>query len=212
MQLNLPMGNVVPFKPRTKSVIARIADMTAEPAGPNGCRVFTGSYKQSNGRPQIKVKSPITGKPTSKDAARCVLEADIGRVLQPHELSLHMVGCLPGCCTHGHLRVGTHKENAADRKADGRKVVRLKPRQALAIVRGAEKLSKAGKSRNDVLATLSKRYGVTTQTINNILRGRRHAKTTGIEHVILAPGCPAKGKAKVLKFPRQPAKEVRISA
>lgn len=214
MQLQLT-GNVIPFKSRkSKPATARIAAMTSEPQGRNGCRVFTGSWKQSNGRPQISDINPLTGERTMRDAARVILESDIGRALGAHEHSLHKVGCLPGCCTHGHLRIGSNLENAQDRKADGTGSGRkLNAKRARALVRAAETMQQDGKSRTAILGKLAKRYGITTKAVVSVLRGKSWSKATGIEHVILAPGRPSKSTARILKFAPLATMEVRaISA
>lgn len=205
-------GNVVPFKPR--SIHERTLGMTSEPQGPNGCRVWTESYRQDKGRPQMRGIHPRTGKSTMLDPNRALLEETIGRTLEPHEQACHKRGCLPGCVTQGHAYVGNAKMNAADAMAEGRMVGRkMTARKACNLVKTYRMYRERGKTTNWIVALLMKRYDLSNKAVGFIIRGRTWADATGIVYEQRQPGRPKKKVVtqRTVKFPAA-AREDRISA
>jgi hypothetical protein len=83
--------------------------------GPNGCLEFQGS-RNANGYGTIKVKRG--GKQINDRTHRVAWEEAYGPI--PDGLCVLHHCDNPPCCEPGHLFLGTHGDNAADRHAKGR--------------------------------------------------------------------------------------------
>lgn len=154
-------------------------------AGVNACHPWTASIAQVTGYPQFWSDSHKTGRKTMRPAHQVAWELANNRPVPAGKIVLHAIGCCKACCNPRHLRTGSHKENAADRIAEGRNNRRLSSEQLARIV--------------ELSATLSPKetaaiIGCDPSTVRRILRGASRAKDTGIAFHRKPPGRPAGSK------------------
>lgn len=105
--------------------------------------------------------------------------APSGKMLTAHRVSLALSGVPvpddalvlhgpcdnPSCCEPSHLRVGTHADNMADRRARERHAAKLTHEQVDAL-RGEHALGSSG-------VALAAKYGVSQSHVSRLVRGLR---------------------------------------
>jgi hypothetical protein len=139
-------------------------------AGPDACHPFTGPVTQSNGygngvmvdgRRFEAHRAAWFFEHGSIPAGVCVLHSEI-------------CGTNKLCSNVRHLRLGSNAENSADAKAAGRH----KPRKLSADA--AKQIVVLRTERGLKPAALAVQFGVSNQSIINVLKGRTYWKATGI--------------------------------
>jgi len=178
-----------PRKPKL-TLAARLASHVDTFGGLFACHHCDLSIMQANGYPQIKAPSPITGKPTMRNAHTVAWEVHNGMPVPEGKIVLHAQGCSKTCCNPAHLRLGTHAENTADKVQEGRAGRRLTKAQVLEIAH-------LGTVENVSIPALATRFKTDHSNVRNILRGKTHSKLTGIERNRRVGGGKAKSAAPV---------------
>lgn len=193
-------GIFIDLKPRTKRKAQPLQDridrLTDKSAGPDSDWRWLGSRNQSSDYPQISYRDPDTGKQVTRPVHRVLMELKLGRKLNRDELVLHRRGVSKQSVNPAHLRVGTREENTADAIADGRYKSSLTKEQVLKIVSLRQRHGLS-------IADIAERFNVKSPTVRNILQGRTHAKTTGIEYAKKQSGRPKKAALKVDPKPKR---------
>jgi hypothetical protein len=139
--------------------------------GADACWPFTGSTAKY-GYGQFSDISPITGRKTTRRAHRVAYELHNGSIPDGKNV-LHTCKGSKSCCNPAHLYTGTQKQNAADAKRDGRlHGSALTPANVKVIV----VLMAKGYGSD----AMQERFGVSAQTIANIMGGRTWAHVTGL--------------------------------
>jgi hypothetical protein len=203
---------IVVAKPKRQrsrmSLEARIARLTDRSGGPHAVWPWLGSCSRSNGYPQLSFHDPVTGKYTTNQVHRLVMQLKLGRRLERHEYVLHAPGCPQHDVNPAHLRIGSQRENLADAKAERR----LGRRLASDEVRRIVKLNREARMS---VASLAALFRVSNVSIVGILKGKTHSAITGIPRAAPSKGGRPKGSRN--KSPaRQPVAHtqthVRVAA
>lgn len=208
--VNLPSAPVTPTpiidldehrlaKVRSQPLQARIDKLTDKSAGMFGVWKWKGSRSQANGYPQISYNCPFTGKYCTKAVTRALMEMKLGRKLERHEFVLHDRGVPKDDVNPAHLRIGTHRENVEDAHAEGRI-----GRRGKLDVKAILKIVELRHKHHVDVSAIAHRYGVCNRTINDICKGKSHAKITGIQDTKdRKPGRPFKKHLQVETKPKR---------
>ena len=122
------------------------------------CWEWEGSFDKK-GRPLF----PLMG--TKKIAYRLVYELVFGVSLTPEQLLLHQCDH-PWCCNPYHVKIGTHQENMDEMKDRERHGL---PKIVVNAIRTLAK---------DIPhATIAERYGVSRETVRDIVNERTHKES-----------------------------------
>ena len=169
-----------PYTPRGTG-LQWIREIVANP--PSGCAEWP-FFKDQNGYGQVTFRNNRTR------AHRVALILATGRDHPLLEAAHAPVTCSnPSCCNPSHLRWATHSENMADTITDGtsRRGTRhhgskLTEEQVLEIL----DLVHVGVLQEDIADD----YGIVSQTVSDIKRGRRWSWLTGAQRSHSQAGCP----------------------
>jgi hypothetical protein len=156
-----------------KPIAARIA-AKVNTTNKDGCHLWTGSVMRANGYPQISAVSPRTGKRTMRNVHVCVFELANDMPVPEGMVVCHAIGCCKTCVNPAHLRLGTHRDNAMDRIAEGRASKRLRKAEVIEIVALNRRYGMSA-------ADLANRFRMDPSVTRRILRGEAWGSVTGIE-------------------------------
>jgi hypothetical protein len=140
--------------------------------GPNGCWLWTGTIRKTDGYGHFMHKYPGATKLVTRKTHRLAWELLYGSI-DPRLDLIHSCDN-PPCCNPAHLRLGTEKDNMQDCKAKGRNVFGERNRHAklteaqVQSIR-AEYWYKNGRSN---IRELAAKYGMSRITLTAIVSGR----------------------------------------
>lgn len=181
------LGTVIPFRKRTKGSGPTGAPALIELPKPTPKERFWRNVDQAPGdacwnwklsRFQAdgygKASKSVDGKTVTRAAHRVAWEHTHGPIPAGSKV-LHSEKCGTNklCCRPDHLRLGSNKENTEDARKLGRlKPNKLNPEKAVRICVLRDRFFVS-------VAALSVEFGVSHQSIINVLRGRTWSKATG---------------------------------
>jgi hypothetical protein len=170
--------------PSGKKVIRRtLAEFPPPTPQPTPCRLWQGSADPDG---YGRMKRKVRGRWQVVRVTRWVVEAALGRSLEPHEFVLHACDH-PPCFRLDHLSVGSARDNNLDMKLKGRAI-------APPINRFVGSLHPMAKFNDRDIETIRRDYqtgvrvktlaedwNVSTRTINRIVKGLTYADTSTID-------------------------------
>jgi len=149
-----------------RSLDDRLWSRVDKSGGPDACWLWQGAPDTGSGYGRIKVGQIKT------QAHRLAFILTNGEIPKGKNV-LHARGCSKLCCQPKHLRCGTQKDNLGDARAEKRLRKHLKPAEVCAIVVAVrdEKLN---------YRVAGDRFGVSPQSVFNIMTGKTWSKLTEI--------------------------------